>query len=301
MNKTIRKFLPLIFTALALVGLPAALSFLSNFSWQSEIVWTYVEFGSWPQTRAAEGVLVDQSEPLAVGAFLYCKGSDGALYARLGQDWFKVEPITWRVLEDKKGSRLLLAEKILASGPYYDGADGERIVGGQKIFSNNYKHSRVRAWLNETFLKTAFSAEEEGRIQTSAVDNSERSTNPDTKGVLWNGGKNEYYCEDTSDKVFLLSEREATKGAFGFGVYDSYGAGSARIRKPTDFAKAQGVRQDSTGLYGGWWWLRSPSYSFDDSARGVTDFGYACDLDKVSASGGGIVPAIRLKAEAGAN
>lgn len=37
------------------------------------------------------------------------------------------------------------------------------------------------------------------------------------------------------------------------------------------------------------------------TARGVTDFGYACDLDKVSASGGGIVPAVRLKAEAGAN
>ena len=81
---------------------------------------------------------------------------------------------------------------------------------------------------------------------------------------MWNGGKNEYYCEDTSDKVFLLSEREATKSAFGFGVYDSYGAGSARIRM-------------------------------------ATDFGYACDLDKVSTSGGGIVPAIRLKAEAGAN
>ena len=92
----------------------------------------------------------------------------------------------------------------------------------------------------------------------SAVDNSARSTNPDTKGVLWNGGKNEYYCEDTSGKVFLISEREATKGAFGFGAYDSYGAGSARIRMATD-------------------------------------------LDKVSASGGGIVPAVRLKAEAGAN
>ncbi|MBQ6029782.1 MAG: hypothetical protein IJL24_09715 [Treponema sp.] len=62
----------------------------------------------------------------------------------------------------------------------------------------------------------------------------------------------------------LLSEREATKGAFGFGVYDSYGAGSARIRL-------------------------------------VIDFGYACDLDKVSASGGGIVPTVRLKEEAGAN
>ncbi|MBO7123378.1 MAG: hypothetical protein J6V90_08880 [Treponema sp.] len=295
MDKIVRKFLPLILLALALVGVPAALSFLSNFSWQSEIVWTYVEFGSWPQTRAAEGVEIDQSEPLAVGAFLYCKGSDGALYAKLGQDWFKVEPITWRVLSDKKGSRLLLAEKILACGSYYDVAGGNRSAVGATIYSNNYKHSRVRAWLNETFLQTAFTAEEKERIQLSAVDNSERSTNPDTKSVLWNGGKNKYFCEDTSDKVFLFSEREATKSAFGFGVYDSYGAGSARIRMPTDFAKAQGARQDPTGRYGGWWWLRSPSYSFDDSARGVTDFGYACDLDKVSATGGGIVPAIRLK------
>ena len=255
-----------------------------------------MEFGSWPQTRAAGDVLVDQGEPVAVGAFLYCKGSDGALYARLGQDWFKVEPITWRVLEEKKGSRLLLAENILACGPYND-ADGARSLGRETIFSNNYKHSRVRAWLNEDFLKTAFSQGEEALIETTLVENGERSTNPDTRGVLWNNGKNIYACEDTSDKVFLLSEREATKSDFGFGVYDSYGAGSARIRKPTDFARAQGVRQDASGLYGGWWWLRSPSYSFDDSARGVTDFGYACDLDKVSASGGGIVPAIRIKAE----
>ena len=287
--------MPLIFTALALVGVPAALSFLSNFSWQSEPVWTYLEFGSWPQTRAAGDVLLDQSEPLSAGAFVYCKGSDGALYARFGQDWFKVEPITWRVLEDKKGFRLLLAENILACGPYYDDAAAERTLGGKRIFSNNYKHSRVRAWLNETFLQTAFSQEEQALIETTLVENGERSTNPDTKGGLWNGGKNIYACEDTRDKVFLLSEREATKSAFGFGVYDSYGAGSARIRKPTDFARAQGIRQDATGLYGGWWWLRSPSYSFDDSARGVTDFGYACDLDKVSAAGGGIVPAIRLK------
>lgn len=261
-----------------------------------------MEFGSWPQTRAAEDVVVDQSEPLAAGAFLYCKGSDGALYARLGQGWFKVEPIIWRVLEDKKGSRFLLCQNILACGPYYDDADAVRTINGQTTFPNNYKHSRVRAWLNglsdfsgKGFLQTAFTAEEQEQIQRSAVDNGERSTNPDTKGVLWNGGKNIYYCEDTSDKIFLLSEREASRADFGFGAYDSYGAGSARIRKPSDFAKAQGVRQDESGLYGGWWWLRSPSYSYSDSARGVTDFGYACDLDKVDAAGGGIVPAIRLK------
>ena len=264
--KAIRKFLPLIFTALALVGVPAALSFLSNFSWQSEPVWTYMEFGLWPQTRAAEGLVVDQSEPLAAGAFLYCKGSDGALYAKLGQGWFKVEPITWRVLSDKKGFRLLLAEKILACGSYYDVAGGNRSAGGATIYSNNYKHSRVRAWLNglsdfsgKGFLQTAFSQEEEALIERTLVENDQRSTNPDTKGVLWNGGKNSCACEDTMDKVFLLSEREATKSAYGFGVYDSYGAGSARIRMPTDFAKAQGVRQDESGLYGGWWWLRSPS------------------------------------------
>ncbi len=260
-----------------------------------------MEFGLWPQTRAAEEVEIDQSEPLTVGAFDYCKGSDGALYARLGQDWFKVEPITWRVLEDKKGFRLLLSENILASGSYCDEADGTRTIGGQKIFSNNYKHSRVRAWLNETFLKTAFSADEQERIQRTAVDNSARSTNPDTRGVLWNGGKNAYSCEDTSDKIFLLSEREATKSAYGFSVYDAYGAGSARIRAPTDFAMAQGVRQDAPGRYGGWWWLRSPSYSFEDNAYCVTDFGYGCDSDRVDSAIGGIVPALWLKAEAGAN
>ena len=299
--KAVKKFFPLILTLCALVGVPAALSFLSNFSWQSEPVWTYMEFGLWPQTRAAESVEVDQSEPVSAGAFVYCKGSDGEWYARLGQDWFKVEPITWRVLQDKNGSRLLLCQNILACGAYYAGASAERTVGGQKIFPNNYKHSRVRAWLNglsdfsgKGFLQTAFASEEQEQIQRSAVDNSERSTNPDSD-VIWNGGKNIYYCEDTSDKIFLLSEREASRAAFGFGVYDSYGAGSARITMPTDFARAQGVRQDESGLYGGWWWLRSPSYSYSDSARGVTDFGYGCDLDRVDAAGGGIVPALWLK------
>jgi len=265
-----------------------------------------VSFGEWPQTIKAGSVTIDESETRTAGTFTYYKGSDGAWYARCTENacganytysdgttaaqssanstkYFKVEPIKWRVLtNDYKGNTLLLAEDILTAHRY-------------AASSNNYKDSEIRTWLNGTFLNAAFSDSEKSRIATTTVDNSAASTNPDSNPNEFNGGVNPYACENTTDKIFLLSEQEVTKSEYGFAAYDQGGVGHTRIRMTTDYAKANYAYQFTTSGYGGWWWLRSPSYNGSNGARGVLSDGYARG-NYVSNSSGGVCPALSISA-----
>lgn len=231
-----------------------------------------VELGMWPQTIKSSGVTVDETDSKTVGMFTYYKGSDGAWYVKQqekafrsgfkysdGTDvaqsgansykYFKVEPIKWVVLtDDYSGKKLILSEKILIARRYDDN-------------SNNYKNSEIRSWLNREFYNTAFTSKEQDRIADTNVDNSARSTNPDSNPNHWNGGANPYACENTSDKVFLLSEQEVTKSEYGFAEWnvfkgDSNGTTeSTRIRMSTDFTKASGCDDIFND-----WWLRSPLF-----------------------------------------
>ena len=272
---------------------------------------TYVYFGDWPQTIKADSVTVDESQSVTMGANTYYKGSDGAWYAKCtekanesgykysdGTDvaqasanstkYFKVEPIKWRVLtNDYNGKKLLLAENILAA---------HRYAGS----SNNYKNSDIREWLNGTFLGAAFTSTAQSRIADTTVDNSARSTNPNANPTLWNRGYNDYACENTSDKIFLLSEQETTESDYGFAAYyvykgDSNGTTeSTRIRMTTDWSKASGAYQDTTAGYGGWWWLRSPDCNYSTYARGVYSSGHAYRYYSVYDYNAGVVPALSI-------
>ena len=267
-----------------------------------------VTFGLWPQTIKADSVTVDTSITEPHGAFTYCKGSDGEWYVKqaekaYGSDykysdgtaagqggtsekWFKVEPIKWRVLATNYGgNKLLLAESILIGKRY----DDEK---------NNYKDSEIRAWLNNGFLQSAFTAAQQSSILATTVDNSERSTNPAAHAAYWNFGNNQYACDNTSDKIFLLSEKEVTTSAYGFAAYDKYvgdstgTTSSTRIRVTTDFAKATGAYQDSNAGMGGWWWLRSPYYHIGLNVLYVDYHGKADSPNFVNNDRGGIVPAL---------
>ena len=245
------------------------------------------------------------------------KYHDGTQAGRDGTTtrYFKVEPIKWRVLTDNySGKKLLLAEEILtANVPYYDynSSSNKRTVGSEtKISPNNYKYSQIRAYLNgldyyydtsstETtiktdytgkgFLQTAFTQDAQALIAETVVDNRKETT-----GYSESTYAVKYACENTTDKIFLLSESEVINSDYGFESYNSHGKGNARIRVPTDYAKANYAYQYSTDGYGGYWWLRSPYWDDSYNARYIVYDGRADYEFRVHNTNYGVVPALSI-------
>ena len=241
----------------------------------------YILFGEYPQTIKADDVTVGD----VADEDGYYLGSDGERYAKVVANpsggngtfsdgsavntyYFKVEPIRWRILSESDGSVFILADGIIVNKAYDAGGD------------NNYKNSDIRAWLNGEFLNTAFGDVAQGLIETTEVDNSAYSTGDSS---------NENACENTFDKVFLLSWREVTNSDYGFSN------DTARQMTVSDYARSTGAYTDS-GC--GYWWLRSSDGS--DSARIVRANGYAGSLKlrpqvDVYHDSPGVVPAMNIK------
>ena len=219
---------------------------------------TYALFGDWPQTIKASGVNIDTAQTLTRGSFTYYKGSDGNWYAKRSASlyptnsnytcsggttlvngteyYFKVEPIKWRVLTESfdhdglsttDGKKLLLAENILIAHRYNENGN------------DAYNVSGIRSYITGDFYDTAFTSALKAMIAPTTVDNTD--------------------CDPTEDKVFLLSNEEATNSdSYGF-ASDGSTNDSLRVRKPTEFAMASGVETDQSDVNkGGNWWLRSP-------------------------------------------
>ena len=260
---------------------------------------TYVLFGDWPQTVKAEGVEVDDDDnaetTITRGGFTYYLGSDDNYYVKCtvhsygnnysysdgrtvnrGQQYFKVEPIKWRILTNNydNGKKLILAEKILTSDIMFYLNSNNRTIGSNTVDPCDYKYSTIRAYLNgsyETddtqqktyenvgFLQSAFSTSAQGSIVSANVDNTlamaqpENCTDPGWGGIGYSS---------TYDKIFLLSENEVTKGSYGFDAYTVYidhgTERSSRVRKPTDYALANfAAIATANSNYGGSWMTRS--------------------------------------------
>lgn len=182
------------------------------------------------------------------------------------------------MLDESDGNALILCDMIIDSQQYdYDGN-----------YSNNYAESTVRAWLNDNFYSTAFNDLQKNIILTTEVDNSASSTGY---------SENEHACENTNDKVFLLSFTEVTSSDYGFNrsssAYDT-----AREKKTTDYAQSQGAYTyfSSSSEYNGngFWWLRSPNYYYSYYARGVYNGGVDYG-DGVRSTGYGVVPALQIR------
>ena len=251
----------------------------------------YIYFGEYPQTIKADSVTVTS----ATDSRGYYLGSDGYYYAKVTASpyeygsgytfstgttvtsgtvyYFKVEPIRWRILSEDGESAFILCDSIIANKEYDSS-------------SNNYKDSDIRAWLNDTFFKTAFTELQQQIILTTTVDNSVASTCYSV---------NPYACEDTEDKIFLLSYKEVTNSAYGFSssssTYDT-----ARRMSTSDYSRATGVWMSiDSGYYGnGDWWLRSPS-NYSIYARYVYSGGCVGDGGTVYSTIFGVVPALRIR------
>ena len=182
--------------------------------------------------------------------------------------WFKYEPISWTILNENNGTALILCDMIIDS-QQFDYENGS--------YYNDYAESTVRKWLNETFYNTAFDELQKEIILTTTVDNSVASTGYSS---------NSYACEDTEDKVFLLSYKELT-------TYLTTNV--SRTKRTTDYAQSQGA-YTSTFLGNGYWWLRSPGSSdyFSYYARAV-DYDGIILSNSVDITSYGVVPALQIQ------
>lgn len=164
------------------------------------------------------------------------------------------EPIEWIVLDKDDLKVLLISKYALDCQPY-----------SMAYSAVTWETSYLRLWLNGPFLKEAFSSGERSLIINTLVTadkNPEYSTFPG---------------EETTDKVFLLSIKEAN---------EYFSTNEARKCVATDYALACGaltgdsyISRDRARF---WWWLRSPGYGYDlaavvDQEGYVSNYGYYVD------------------------
>ena len=198
----------------------------------------------------------------------YATSGDSTQYNWKDKDayhYFRYEPIKWCVLNVNGTDAFLLADKALDDQCY-----------NTSYTSITWEKCTMRSWLNgydssvntygtdysgKNFINTAFTSSERSAIKTTEVIN-------DNNISYGTAGGN-----DTSDKVFLLSENEVynsnTAFSYGFTKSDSKCDEGRRCKSSSTFAKAMGVYSDANSAYTGncWWWLRSPGNTSYDAAN----------------------------------
>ena len=225
-----------------------------------KVTWNCLWFGSYPQSQitAEDGEIYT----ILINIDNWNKNGDVIIentkYHKTEKDYFKYEPIKWRVLQSENGEAFLLSDVILDKQLYNE---NDKYVTWEK--------SSLRAWLNKKFIKRAFIDEEREKINITEI------VNQDNPVYGTEGGNN------TFDKIFLLSLSEVSEQQDG----EKYGFLDDEIRAcgKSDFSKT-----------GSWWWLRSPgSYSLD--AAEVNDDGWVGrNGSRVDSSYGGVRPALHL-------
>ena len=170
------------------------------------------------------------------------------------------KPIEWIVMKNEGNQVLLLSKYVLDAKPYNEEWEGV-----------TWQTSDIRQWLNNEFYTTAFNKSEKAKIQTSLIKNEDNSEYGTSEG------------NDTEDKVFLLSEKEAET---------LFSDEEERIAKATEYAEKSGVYVNKEKA--AWWWLRSPGdYGF--SAAGVDDDGWVYRIGyNVDYSSDGVRPALHF-------
>ena len=170
------------------------------------------------------------------------------------------KPIEWIVMKNEGNQVLLLSKYVLDAKSYNE--EWEDVT---------WETSDIRQWLNNEFYTTAFNKAEKAKIQTSLIKNEDNSENGTSGG------------NDTEDKVFLLSEKEAET---------LFSNDEERIAKATEYAEKSGVyvNEEKAVL----WWLRSPGCSRDYAAE-VSYYGWinrsGCDVNSYDV---GVRPALHL-------
>ena len=224
-----------------------------------KVTWDCLWFGSYPQSQ----ITAEDGEIYTILTNIdnWNKNGDVIIentkYHKTEKDYFKYEPIKWRVLQSENGEAFLLSDVILDKQLYNE---NDKYVTWEK--------SSLRAWLNKKFIKRAFIDEEREKINITEI------INQDNPVYGTEGGNN------TSDKIFLLSLSEVSEQQDD----EKYGFSDDEMRacENSDFSK---------NVY--WWWLRSPGY-YSLSAAGVGSDGWVDDDGYSVHRYDGVRPALHL-------
>ena len=171
------------------------------------------------------------------------------------------EPIEWLVLVVNGNEALLLSRYGLDCKKYY-----------HQYVNVTWEKCDLRKWLNNDFLKAAFSKNEIRRIKESELSNDDN--------YYW---KHTIGGNSARDRVFCFSIAEANQ---------YFRNDEVRKCQPTEYAKNQGT--DVGKSNGCCWWLRSPggyqdyaSYVMEDGA--LNPYGDHVDFDYIA-----VRPALRI-------
>ena len=191
------------------------------------VTWDCLWFGSYPQTqiREKDGAIYtilknekdwDSNNDIVV---------NGIKYHKKEENYFRYEPIKWRILQRDNTTAFLLSDIILDIQPYHKETE--------EIF---WRESHIRNWLNKNFMEAAFISQEQQMIEAMKRLNVADNTY----------GMPENY---TMDKIFLLSEEEIseTSNAQRYGFSKSASSyDKARKSESSQYAK------DTS-----WWWIQA--------------------------------------------
>ncbi|MCR5462436.1 MAG: DUF6273 domain-containing protein [bacterium] len=254
-----------------------------------------IAYGLYPQSRVTDELLISSLNECAsndqeneLGWYLYngryyvykeCTPykirqttfDDGTSITRGNSCWFICEPIIWQCYSSDSDSVSLVSTVLLDTYTFYDdGASGtkeDRTIMDKTVYDNNYQYSMLRAWLNNYyesnyfyghgFIDTAFALGSDALMEV-LVDNSSNSSNTyDYED--WN---NIYACDNTNDKIYILSIRDYTRSDSIFEYPNKKGCIA------TEYARAMGACCNINGYYGEYW-TRSPRY--DEYEEEISD------------------------------
>lgn len=188
-----------------------------------------------------------------------------------------------------------------------------RTVNEKTIYPNNYANSKIRAYLNglsyvsadgssessylnEGFLQMAFSekVQSETLLETTVLNDGTSGTDTKNASLQPIDGTGscaiDLTCENTQDKVFLLSEYESNSEDLGYTSGNINSEPDETKKTATNYATGKGSENT--------WFTRTPYYKNGCSVRVIINTGYQYPNTLVTKTTYGVVPAIVLPSSA---
>ena len=250
--------------------------------------YTYVYYGSMPQSRVSEYALsrtLRQTHGTNPGSFpyngntYYCYRPSNAPnlaengYSASSVYFFKVEPIEWRVLKPKNSAPssgetvTLMSTCILGGGRYCENGGTVQGIYEKYVTQNNFDMSGFENYFFDG--NTMYHGGKAGGmpytgLRDKVLELYGRITFGNTsiiQGRSFTYYKNIFNGTDSfTDNMWIIDHDEALNSGYGFSTDYEY---NDPLRKAfcTDFAAAQGVyrSKDRGTLNQGSWWLRGGS------------------------------------------